>query len=211
MLLSTGCSATVYLDWSPYPIGSQQCLDYYARQSGCDATSIYTFNYCVRIIWVLPRYSNLTSPHPQLCNNGGNWVVNIAQCIAVKDKENMKTTYGTLKAACLATGTPISFSVNEFLDAGGELVTPATPATRTTTATTTMPPTTSVSTTATTSTTSRTAEPKPATESPPSSEETQQKHGLSQSDVIAIAIGVPVGVFTIIGAIITWCMCCRGR
>jgi len=33
--------------------------------------------------------------------------------------------------------------------------------------------------------------------------------GLSTSDKIAIGIGVPVGIFTILGAIIAWLMCCR--
>ena len=128
-------------------------------------------------------------------------MVNIAQCITLEDKANMKTTYGTLKAACLATGTPISFSVDEFLEAGGE------------TTTTTTTPLINSTPVATTFVTSSTPESSPAPVSPPSAAEsqtkTQQKEGLSQSDIIAIAIGVPVGVFTILGAIITWCMCCR--
>lgn len=37
------------------------------------------------------------------------------------------------------------------------------------------------------------------------------KDGLSTSDKIAIGIGIPVGIFTIIGAVVTWCMCSRRK
>jgi len=46
---------------------------------------------------------------------------------------------------------------------------------------------------------------------PPITGNANGPEGLSQSDKIAIGIGLPVGIFSIIGGIAAWCTCCRRR
>jgi hypothetical protein len=174
--LASLAAASVTLDWSVYPAASRQCLDYYTRSSGCDDTSVFTLNSC-------------------LCVNGANWVVNIAQCITKIDPEDMRVVYGTLKAACAATGTQITFSVDDFIFYGGGATTTSATTDFTTDSTTLY--------TSTTTTTSETITPTTTAVTQGSTSTGGSGGGLSVSDKIAIGIGVPVGAFTIIGVLIS--------
>ncbi|KAK3371002.1 hypothetical protein B0T24DRAFT_304244 [Lasiosphaeria ovina] len=182
ILLTTVARAQIVPDWSPYPIASQQCLAYYESYSGCSRANGYALNAC-------------------LCNNGGGWVVNVAQCVESNDAANLDVVYGTLKAACITTSTPISFSLAEWRNAAG--------ATGDGDAQSSAP--TTFSTSIVSSST------KPATPGPNPTTPTDGGGGggggggLSTSDKIAVGIGVPVGVFSIIGAIVAWYMCCHTR
>jgi len=131
-----------------------------------------------------------------LCNNSANWIDNTAVCLNQEDPDNLEVVWVTMNLYCEDTSTPIVVSMNEWLNTarGGS-----------NTVDTTLPA-------------EPTATPKqPATPAPngPGPETTTKPDsgggGLSTSDKIAIGVGVPVGFFSIIAAIITWWKCCCGR
>ncbi|KAK0706156.1 hypothetical protein B0T26DRAFT_755685 [Lasiosphaeria miniovina] len=187
VLLTTVARAQLVPNWSAYPIASQQCLAYYEFYSGCSRANAYALNAC-------------------LCSNGGGWVVNVAQCVEAGDAANLDVVYGTLKAACITTGTPISFSLAEWRNAAGA----ASDAGDAQSSAPTTFSTSIVSLSTKPATPGQTPTPTP-TPAPQTDGGGGGSGGLSTSDKIAVGIGVPVGVFSIIGAIVAWYMCCHAR
>ncbi|KAM7211761.1 hypothetical protein V8F06_012863 [Rhypophila decipiens] len=137
--------------------------------------------------------SNPTAWNYCLCNNYENWIANVAACVNEQAPDDLVTVYDNIVAVCRGTGTPTLFSLDDFMAAA---------AAGTNTA--------SVKTTSTTPSTGSSEAPPKQTEtqtSTPEKESSGGDGGLTTSDKIAIGLGVPAGVFGVIGAVATWWMC----
>ncbi len=97
LLASTASAFTN--DFSKYPTGSQQCLNNAANASGCNGDTVEQMNSC-------------------LCGNGGNFVLAAAACISQTDSSDLETVYTTMAGACNYSGTPLSVSQKDFMNAG---------------------------------------------------------------------------------------------
>jgi len=204
--------------WQPYPQTTWPCLDRHASDA---------WSYC-NSYWQLTYWDTATVNYC-LCNNGYDFVPKVASCIYSQDPDSLDVTYGTFKAACASTGTPISFAIDDWRRVAGaaatddgssgggdEVINTFIPTTTTRFITSIRP----------------TPSTPPETSSSGGDDATPDGNGgsggdtavdtmqggadgggeggggLNQSDKIAIGIGVPVGVFTIIGAVVAWWMCC---
>lgn len=193
IILLVPCHAQTSFDWTGFPTAAWSCLDYHTVQlTTCDPSlGAYLWNYC-------------------LYTNTENWIANVAACLGQKDPDDVSVVWATMAQTCSSTSTPITFTLDDFKraagqdssagdgDGGGEP----------TTTTTTDTPGGGDGSAKTTVTTA------PGTGTGDSTNGGDGRGGgggLSTSDKIAIGIGVPVGVFSIVGGIATWWMCCRRR
>jgi hypothetical protein len=180
-------------DFSNYPEASISCLTIEAEESGCDAytTTTEANNAC-------------------LCSNVGNWITNSARCIAASnpnDPSNILLTnvWNVMVSNCGSTNTPVTLTWEQFLAAaqsGTSLSVISASSTGFLTSYTS-PSTTQSSSTPTESTSA------PSQMNTGGGDSSGGK--LNKSDIIAIAVGVPGTIFTIIGVIIGWRMCCGRR
>ncbi|KAM7203343.1 hypothetical protein V8F33_002334, partial [Rhypophila sp. PSN 637] len=132
-----------------------------------------------------------------LCNNYENWINNVAACVNKEAPDDLETVYQDIVTVCVGTGTPTLFSLDDFMAAAAAGVDTSTTSS---TGTAESPPKhTQTDTTVTTPTAT------------PEKEKSDGDGGLTTSDKIAIGLGVPAGVFGVIGSVATWWMCCRRR
>jgi hypothetical protein len=185
-------------DFSNYPSGSQACLQNAASASGCTV------------------YPNPINQNYCMCNNGGYWVLRVARCLYINDESDTTEVYNTMKYNCASSGTPIGFTLDQFIEAGSST------STLSSTISTTSTPVSTPASKPTSTPPSEPSSPSTSTHSPAShitgtdpspvavhntGSSTPSKGGLSTADKIAIGIGVPVGFFTIIGAIAACIQC----
>jgi len=103
------------VNFSPYPINSQQCLYNAADSSGCPVDSTpYVINSC-------------------LCSNGGNFITNSASCIGSADPSDLQEVWTLMAEYCGDTDTPIKLTESQFIAAAGKTTTSSTPTTMITT------------------------------------------------------------------------------
>lgn len=162
-------------DFSFYPRNAQPCLYSASKASSCSGDSVKALNAC-------------------LCGNGGNFITRTAQCLGKQDKADVQPVYSTMSEACANSGTPMTISQRDFIDAA--VGNAETTASVTRTATTTE--------TATTMSSSATAS---ATQS--AANKNDESTGLSKGAVIGIAVGAAaVGVLGTMALVI---FCIRRR
>jgi hypothetical protein len=177
-------------DFSNYPPAAIPCLNNAAITSGCnaDSSTVDTSNAC-------------------LCSNGGGFVTVAAQCIGSSAPGALSNTYSIMLSNCDATNTALTVSSAAFLAAGqasgvSTIATSSSP-----TSISTSPPETLQTLQA--SKASPTSAQSSASTSSQSGGSGGGKGKLDSSDTIALAVGVPATVFTIIGVIIACCQCRR--
>lgn len=175
-------------DFSNYPPAAIPCLNNAAITSGCnaDSSTVDTSNAC-------------------LCSNAGGFVTLAAQCIGSSAAGALSNTYSIMLSNCDATNTPLTVSTAAFLAAGqasgvSTIATSSSP-----TSISTSPPETLQTLQA--SKASPTSAQSSASTSSYSGGSGGGKGKLDSSDTIALAVGVPATVFTIIGVIIACCQC----
>ncbi|KAI1106309.1 hypothetical protein F4804DRAFT_301498 [Jackrogersella minutella] len=147
-------------DFTSYPEGSQSCLNNAADQSKCTGNNGQQMNSC-------------------LCRNQGNFVYNVATCVAKASPSDLDAVYDTLSNNCAGTGVTIAVSKDAF-DSQAEAATES--------SSTSTPSATSSSTTS--ATTSETAEPTSAT-------------GLTPTGT-RIALGAGIGFGVAVLGILVW-------
>jgi hypothetical protein len=166
-----------------YPPLAEFCLSDAAQGSGCEPIS------------ETPQQMNSC-----LCSNGGGFFALAAQCIQAYDSEDLQSVYSIAVFNCDQTLTPITISLDQFMAFAGGSV--SLPVTSISTSQTSTFHTSTTAAAAAQQTGISTSSPTPAA----SASSGNSKGGLSKSDVIALAVGIPGTVFTIIGVLI---MCCR--
>ena len=177
-------------DFSNYPPAAIPCLNNAAITSGCNADS-----------------STFETSNACLCSNGGGFVTLAAQCIGSSASGALSNTYSIMLSNCDATNTALTVSLAAFLAAGQASGVSTTATLSSPTSISTSPPE-----TLQTLQVSK-ASPTSAQSSAPTYSQSGGSGGgkgkLSSSDTIAIAVGVPATVFTIIGVIVACCQCKR--
>lgn len=179
-------------NFSNYPPAAISCLNNAAITSGCNADS-----------------STFDTSNACLCSNGGDFVTLAAQCIGSSAPGALSNTYSTMLSNCDTTNTALTVSSAAFLAAGqasGDSPTTTFPPSPTSIST---PPPETLQTLQALKVSSMPSQ-SAATSAPTSSSSGASGGGkskLSQSDTIALAVGIPATVFTIIGVFIT----CRRR
>jgi len=177
-------------DFGNYPPGAIPCLNNAAITSGCNADS-----------------STFDTSNACLCSNGGGFVTLAAQCIGSSAPGALSNTYSIMLSNCDATNTALTVSSAAFLAAGqasgvSTIATSSSP-----TSISTSPPETLQTLQASK------ASPMSAQSSASTSSQSGGSGGgkgkLDSSDTIALAVGVPATIFTIVGVIIACCQCRR--
>jgi hypothetical protein len=183
-------------DFSNYPPASISCLTNAAVTSSCNADS-----------------STLLENNACLCSNGGGFFTLAAQCIQVNAPGALQNVYTTAVTNCDSSNTPVTISLAQFLAAAQGGISSST-----TSASTFLTSILSPSTTQQAAPTTSLQQPNPSTTSTQSPSTTASGSsgnsngggggggGLNKSDVIALAVGIPATVFTILGVLI---MCCK--
>lgn len=165
-------------DFSFYPQKAQPCLNTASKTSKCTGADAKALNVC-------------------LCGNGGNFIINSAQCLGREDKNDVKSVYSTMSGACADSGTPMTVSQQEFYDAANGVVKTTTSAVPSATSTSSATGT-STSATATATDTSK-------------NKDNNKSEGLSKGAVIGIAVGAAVVGVVATMAVVMFCLRRRKR
>jgi len=179
-------------DFSNYPPAAIPCLNNAAITSGCNADS-----------------STFETSNACLCSNGGGFVTLAAQCIGSSASGALSNTYSIMLSNCDATNTALTVSSAAFLAAGqasgvSTIATPSSPTSISTSPLETLQ-------TLQVSKASPTSDQSSAPTASQSGGSGGGKGKLDSSDTIALAVGVPATVFTIIGVIVACCQCRKRR
>lgn len=170
--------ATAQSDFSFYPEGAQNCLNSSSSQTDCESTNVPEMNECY-------------------CNNGGNFIINVARCVGEESENDVSDTYSTMQEACSNSNTPMSVSQSDFFAAAnGEDVSTTTTQPPTSTQTQTDEPT---STGTSTSTTTSTNRPSATGTNDPQPDGDDDNGGLSSGATIGIGVGAGLGGLALIG------------
>ncbi|AEO55028.1 hypothetical protein MYCTH_2298376 [Thermothelomyces thermophilus ATCC 42464] len=141
------------VDFGFYPEGAQDCLYSAADSSRCESKTVEATNAC-------------------FCRNGGDFITTAAACIGRSSRDDLRTTYRTMREACGNSETPITITEDEFMEAADD----------------SGPTTTQSSSTATSSTTS-TATTTSTSTPPPDDKEDEGSSGLSTAALAGIIVG----------------------
>lgn len=178
-------------DFNSYPANTVPCLSDAAVTSGCSADSL-----------------TVQQSLACLCSNIGGFLTLSAVCIQENAPGELQDVYNTTANNCATTNTPVTISWAQFLAAAQESTSTLSTTLTTTLATGQPSPIASLS-------------PSHATDSSPTHTITSSPNpsatsagtinaggggGLGRSDIIAMAIGIPATVFTIIGVFLVFFM-----
>jgi hypothetical protein len=173
-------------DFSNYPPAAISCLNNAAITSGCNADS-----------------STVSTSNACLCSNGGGFVTIAAGCIGSSAPGALTNTYSTMLSNCDATNTALTVSLPAFLSAGQASGTLTTSISSTVALISTLPLATSLFVQVSGPSTTSSQGPSTSSQDPSSTpSQSGGKGKLGTSDVIALAVGVPATVFTIIGVFV---------
>ena len=111
LLLASSASAAFKNDFSAYPQGARSCLSKADSGSGCTADTVEEMNAC-------------------LCGNTGNFALAAAACVAKDSPDDLGKVYTTMADACSYSKTPLAVSQKDFLEAGSQGTSGATPTPR---------------------------------------------------------------------------------
>jgi len=178
------------LNFTSLPSAAQPCLNLSYTKSGCPTVGTDAYlNACI-------------------CANGGNFLALAATCVFSNDRTEIGAVYGALQNKCQSTGTPIIYTWQQFVDTIGHDGQASTLASTTTEK---EKPATGFSISTTSSSTSPTSK-KPGiaaaanTSASPSDAPHNGKY--SESDIIALGVGIPSVVFAALACVIG-CICCN--
>ncbi len=100
LIFVSASRAASVIDFSSYPLGSQDCLYQASNTSNCATDTVLATNSC-------------------LCNNGGNFITIAAKCLGDSNPSTLEGVYDIMKDACKESNTPINVEEEQYLSAAG--------------------------------------------------------------------------------------------